>query len=54
MSMRSFLVCRPLILNKSKILLASASSAYQHSIKEILANPAISSQIKAGTCSPEK
>lgn len=37
---------RPLILNKSKVLLASASSAYQHSIKEILANPAISSQIK--------
>jgi protein pelota len=37
---------RVLILNKSKIVLASASSAYRHALKEVLASPAIASQIK--------
>jgi protein pelota len=37
---------RVLILNKSKIVLASASSAYRHAVKEVLASPAIASQIK--------
>lgn len=37
---------RVLLLNKSKIVLASASSAYRHALKEVLASPAIASQIK--------
>ncbi|KAG7666995.1 hypothetical protein Ndes2526B_g04517 [Nannochloris sp. 'desiccata'] len=37
---------RVLILNKPKIVLASASSAYRHALKEVLASPAIASQIK--------
>ena len=37
---------RVLILNKSKIVLAPASSAYKHALKEVLANPAIASRIK--------
>jgi hypothetical protein len=37
---------RPLIENKSSIVLAPASSAYKHSLKEVLANPAIASKIK--------
>ena len=39
-------VCRPLILNKQKVLLASASSAYKHSLKEVMASQGIASQIK--------
>lgn len=38
--------CRPLILNASKVILAPASSAYQHSIKEVLSNPGLANQIK--------
>ncbi|KAL4422403.1 hypothetical protein ABPG75_008600 [Micractinium tetrahymenae] len=37
---------RALLLNRSKILLAPASSAYKHSIKEVLASSAVSGQIK--------
>lgn len=37
---------RPLIENKSRILVAPASSAYKHSLKEVLALPAVASQIK--------
>ena len=46
------LCCRPLILNKSKVLLASASSAYQHSLKEVLASPSLSGQIKVALKPP--
>ena len=35
-----------LILNRQKIVLAQASTAYKHSLKEVLASPAIASQIK--------
>ena len=37
---------RPLLLNKAKMVLAPASSAYKHAIKEVLASPAIAAQIK--------
>lgn len=37
---------RPLVLNKSKIVLAPASSAFKHSLKEVLALPSVASQIK--------
>jgi hypothetical protein len=37
---------RPLIENKSSVVLAPASSAYKHSLKEVLANPAIAGKIK--------
>ncbi|KAK9845401.1 hypothetical protein WJX81_005613 [Elliptochloris bilobata] len=37
---------RVLILNRQKIVLAQASTAYKHSLKEVLASPAIASQIK--------
>lgn len=37
---------RPLIENKDKIVLAAASSAYKHSLKEVLTAPGISSRIK--------
>lgn len=37
---------RSLIENKDKILLAPASSAYKHSLKEVLACPTIASRIK--------
>ena len=40
------LLCRPLILNKAKVVLAPASSAYTHSIKDVLSNASIASQIK--------
>ncbi len=40
------LTYRPLILNKQKILLAAASSAYKHSLKEVMASQGIASQIK--------
>ena len=46
------LCCRPLILNKSKVLLASASSAYLHSLKEVLASPSLSGQIKVALNAP--
>ena len=39
-------VCRPLILNRAKVLLAPASSAYKHSLKEVFNAPGIASQIK--------
>ena len=38
--------CRALILNKQKVLLSVASSAYKHSLKEVMASPGIASQIK--------
>ena len=38
---------RPLIMNKSKILVAPASSAYKHSLKEVFNVPGIAGQIKA-------
>ncbi len=43
---------RSLILNKSKIILAPASSAFKHSLKEVLALPSVASQIKVmmGCC----
>lgn len=47
-------VCRPLMTNKSKVILAPASSAYQHSIKEVLANPGLAAQIKVGPFSSDK
>lgn len=37
---------RPLIENKSSIVLAQVSSAYKHSLKEVLAQPAIAAKIK--------
>lgn len=37
---------RPLIENKARIVVAQASSAYKHSLKEVLALPAIAGQIK--------
>lgn len=37
---------RPLIENKSSIITAQASSAYKHSLKEVLTLPAIASKIK--------
>jgi hypothetical protein len=37
---------RPLIENKDKVVLASASSAYKHALQEVLATPAIASRIK--------
>lgn len=37
---------RALLLNRSKILLAPASSAYKHSIKEVLAGSVVAGQIK--------
>ena len=40
---------RPLILNKKKILLSSASSAYKHSLEEVMASPGIASQIKVNS-----
>lgn len=40
------LTYRPLILNKQKVLLAAASSAYKHSLKEVMASQGIASQIK--------
>ena len=38
--------CRPLILNKQKIVVAHAASAYKHSLREVFDNPGIASQIK--------
>ena len=35
-----------LLLNKSKIVLASASTAYKHSIKEVLSSPEVAPRIK--------
>ena len=37
---------RVLILNKSKMVVAPASSAYRHALKEVLASPVVASQIK--------
>ncbi len=37
---------RSLILNRGKIVVAPASSAYTHVLKEVLASPAIAGQIK--------
>jgi protein pelota len=39
---------RPLITNKSRIVVAAASSAYKHSLQELIASPAIVSRIKVG------
>jgi protein pelota len=47
------LPCRPLIENKDKIVLASASSAYKHALQEVLATPAIASRIKNTMASRE-
>ena len=38
---------RPLILNRAKVLVAPASTAYKHSLKEVFSVPGIASQIKA-------
>ena len=38
--------CRDLILNKTKIVVAHASSAYKHSLREVLESPGIAGQIK--------
>ena len=43
-------VCRDLILNKTKIVVAQASSAYKHSLREVLESPGIAGQIKVGYC----
>ena len=37
---------KPLLTNRSKIVLAPASSAYKHSLKEVLASTAVAGQIK--------
>ena len=37
---------KPLLTNPSKIVLAPASSAYKHSLKEVLASSAVAGQIK--------
>lgn len=37
---------KTLLLNKSKIVLASASTAYKHSIKEVLSSPEVAPKIK--------
>ncbi len=39
-----------LILNKTKIVVAQASSAYKHSLREVLESPGIAGQIKVGYC----
>ena len=41
------LTCRDLILNKTKIVVAHASSAYKHSLREVLESSIIAGQIKA-------
>lgn len=38
--------CRDLILNKTKIVVAHASSAYKHSLREVLESPGIAGKIK--------
>lgn len=38
--------CRGLIVNKQKVVLAAASSAYKHSLKEVLTSPGVAGQIK--------
>lgn len=43
------LMHRPLILNKQKVLLSAASSAYKNSLKEVMASPGIASQIKVSS-----
>ncbi len=40
------LTCRDLILNKTKIVVAHASSAYKHSLREVLESAIIGGQIK--------
>jgi hypothetical protein len=42
------LVPRDLITNKQKVVLAHASSAYKHSLKEVLESQGVASQIKVG------
>jgi hypothetical protein len=42
----AILPCRDLILNKTKIVVAHASSAYKHSLREVLESPGIAGQIK--------
>ncbi|EFJ34804.1 hypothetical protein SELMODRAFT_81932 [Selaginella moellendorffii] len=37
---------RPIIENKSKFILAHSSSAYKHSLKEVLSSPSVASRIK--------
>lgn len=37
---------KALLLNKSKIVVASASTAYKHSIKEVLSSPEVAPRIK--------
>ena len=37
---------RTLIENRDKVVLAPASSAYKHSLKEVLSSPGISARIK--------
>ena len=44
--LRKIVMRRSLILNKQKILLSAASSAYKHSLKEVMASQGIASQIK--------
>jgi len=44
---------RPLIENKDKVVLAPASSAYKHSLKEVLKAPGIAEQIKDTMASRE-
>ncbi len=40
------LPCRDLRLSKTKIVVAHASSAYKHSLREVLESPGIAGQIK--------
>lgn len=41
---------RALLLNKARVVLAPASSAFKHCLKEVLALPAVASQIKVCVC----
>ena len=43
---------RALLLNKSRVVLAPASSAFKHCLKEVLALPAVAAQIKVVTLVP--
>lgn len=47
-------ICRDLILNKTKIVVAHASSAYKHSLREVLESPGIAAQIKVNALCPSR
>ncbi len=46
-----FAGCRPLIMNKARLVVAPATTAYKHSLKEVFSAPGIVGQIKASLAS---